>query len=199
MLLNRLIQIETERTLIRIVGPDDLPDLLEINSSDEVTRYVPYKTWVTAADSHAWLERMERLQAGGDTLQLVIALRDTGQVIGACLLFAFDAASSRAEIGYVLGRQYWGRGYMHEAIGAVMRFVFERLGLRRLEATIDPRNAASLKLVQRLGFASEGLRRQRVLMKGTLVDQSLFGCLREDWLAAMSSDREGSSPCHIPF
>ncbi len=187
MLLNRLIRIETERTLVRIVGPEDLPDLLEINASDEVTRYVPYKTWATTADSHAWLERMEKLQAAGDTLQLVIARRDTGQVIGACLLFAFDAISSRAEIGYVLGRQHWGQGYMHEAIGAVMRFVFEQLGLRRLEATIDPRNVASLKLVQRLGFANEGVRRQRVLMKGALVDQALFGCLREDWLAARRS------------
>ena len=58
MLLNRLIRIETERTLVRIVGPEDLPDLLEINASDEVTRYVPYKTWATTADStpgwNAW-------------------------------------------------------------------------------------------------------------------------------------------------
>lgn len=190
MLLNRLIKIETERTLIRVVEPNDLPDLLEINASDEVTRYVPYKTWVTTADSHAWLERMEKLQAGGDALQLVIVLRDTGHVVGACLLFAFDETSSRAEIGYVLGRRHWGHGYMHEAIQAVMAFVFEQLGLRRLEATIDPRNSASVKLIERLGFASEGTRRQRVLMKGALVDQSLFGCLREDWLATLNSSRQ---------
>ena len=184
MLLDRLIKIDTERTLIRIVGPQDLPDLLEINSSDEVTQYVPYKTWVTAADSQAWLERMEKLQAGGDTLQLVIVARDSEQVIGACLLFGFDQVSSRAEIGYVLGRRHWGKGLMSEAIRAVVRFVFAELELRRLEATVDPRNHASMKLLEQLGFAPEGTRRQRVLMKGHLVDQRLYGYLREDWISA---------------
>ena len=181
MLLNRLIKIDTERLLIRVVAPCDLPALLEINSKDEITRYVPYKTWVTTADSVAWLERMEKLQAAGGVVQMVIVERQSQQVIGACLLFAYDEASSRAEIGYVLGRPYWGQGLMIEAIDAVVKFGFEQLGLRRLEATVDPRNAASLKLIERLGFSNEGTRRQRVLMKGMLVDQRLYGLLQDEW------------------
>ena len=192
MLLNQLIKFETERLLIRVVETRDLPDLLEINSTDEVTRYVPYKTWGSTADSEAWFERMATLQSSGTAVQLVLALRDSGRVIGACLIFAFDEVSLRAEIGYVLGVRDSGRGYMAEAVSAVVAFAFEELGMRRLEATIDPRNGASVKLIERMGFNHEGTRRQRVLMKGTLVDQSLYGCLRDDWIAVRRGSEQGT-------
>jgi len=83
----------------------------------------------------------------------------------------------------VLGRKHWGAGYMLEAMRGLVRFAFEEMQLRRLEAEIDPRNAASAKLLERLGFVREGLLRQRWDLKGEVTDSGLYGLLRAEWAA----------------
>jgi RimJ/RimL family protein N-acetyltransferase len=123
------------------------------------------------------------MYAIGEAGQFVIVLREADAIVGTCLLFRFERASARAEIGYVLARKYWGAGYMLEAMRAFVAFAFDRLGVRRLEATVDPRNAASARVVERLGFVKEGLLRERSVMKGEITDSSLYGLLRADWLA----------------
>jgi ribosomal-protein-alanine N-acetyltransferase len=114
--------------------------------------------------------------------------RESNRVIGTCLLFRFDEPSARAEIGYVLAQEFWGAGHMLEAMKAFVAFAFEQVGLRRLEAEIDPRNGTSAKLLERLGFVREGLLRQRWAMKGEVTDSSLYGLLRTEW-AAFSAER----------
>lgn len=181
MPLTTYATLQTPRLTVRVAELQDLPALMDINGDDEVTRFLPYTTWADIADSKAWFERMAVLQAKGDALQLVVVLRQSARPIGTCLLFAFDAPNSRAEIGFVLGRQHWGHGYMREAAEAVMRCAFTTMGLRRLEATIDCRNVASARLLERLGFVREGTQRQRSVTKGCLVDWGLYACLHSDW------------------
>jgi len=90
----------------------------------------------------------------------------------------------RAEIGYILGRAHWSRGYVSEALPALIDHGFETLGLNRLEADIDPRNAASARVLMRLGFVQEGLLRERWVVRGEPSDSALYGLLLEDWLDA---------------
>jgi RimJ/RimL family protein N-acetyltransferase len=170
--------LRTRRLAIRRVERSDLPDLLIVNGDDAVTRYLPYATWRTLADGEAWFERMVALQAAGGTAQYVIELLDARRVIGSCLLFRHEAASARAEIGYVLGREHWGQGLMLEAMRGFVDHAFGPLALRRLEADVDPRNSASVRLLDRLGFAREGLLRQRWVTKGEVSDSALYGLLR---------------------
>ena len=173
--------VQTSRLTIRLVTQADLPALLEYNSDDTVTRYLPYASWKGMADAHEWLGRAEARLAAREALQFVAVLRETGGVIGSCLLFHFDESSRRAEIGYLLGRKHWGAGYMLEAMEALVDFAFAHMNLRRLEAEIDPRNTASAKLLERLGFAREGVLRERWDLKGELSDSGLYGMLRADW------------------
>jgi len=172
--------IRTPRLDIRLVGGPDLPALLEINADDVATRYLPYESWRGMEDAQAWFDRATARLAAREAAQFVIVLRETGDVIGSCLLFKFDEASARAEVGYVLGRQYWGTGYMFEAMKALVDYAFEELGLRRLEAEIDPRNTASARLLERLRFTREGLLRERWNSKGEISDSGLYGLLRAD-------------------
>jgi [ribosomal protein S5]-alanine N-acetyltransferase len=182
--------IETSRLTIRLVTAADLPELLEFNSDDAVTRYLPYENWKGMADAQEWLGRAETRLAAGEALQFVAELRETGNVIGSCLLFHFEKASNRAEVGYLLGRKYWGAGYMAEAMQALVGFAFAEMGLRRLEAEIDPRNTASAKLLGRLGFAREGMLRQRWDLKGEVTDSGLYGLLRADWIRLTPQPRK---------
>jgi RimJ/RimL family protein N-acetyltransferase len=173
--------IDTERLVVRMACETDLPALLEVNRDAEVTALLPYATWTSMADAEAWYRRMTDIQASGSALQFVVASRSTGTAIGTCLLFRFEQASARAELGYVLGRAHWGRGLMQEALGALIDCAFGAIGLRRLEAEVDPRNPASARLLGRLGFTKEGLLRQRWFSKGEARDVEMYGLLRHEW------------------
>lgn len=178
MALGPDVPVRTERLTIRRVQPADLGDLLVVNGDDAVTRFLPYATWQSAADAQSWYDRMAALQAAGGTAQYVIEHRELARVIGSCLLFRHEPTSGRAEIGYVLGRAHWGQGLMLEAMRGFVGHAFGPLGLRRLEADVNPLNEASVRLLERLGFVREGLLRQRWVTKGEVGDSLLFGLLR---------------------
>ncbi|HUG24376.1 GNAT family N-acetyltransferase [Piscinibacter sp.] len=175
------LPIESERLRLRLVETDDLPALLRIHAVDEVTRFLPYTTWTGIADAQAWYARAVARHEDGSALQFVIVEKATGEVVGTSLLFRFDTDSARAEVGYALGRPHWGRGFMHEALGALIGFAFGTLALRRLEAEVDPRNLASDRVLIRLGFTREGLLRQRWVAKGEAKDTHIYGLLRGEW------------------
>lgn len=181
--------IETERLSVRPVVASDLPALLEVNRDPEVTRYLPYDAWTGAAEGEAWFARMEKLVAGRDACQFVIVERGLDRAIGTCLVFRYSTRDQLAEIGYVLGRASWGRGYMLEALTALIGAAFNSAYLRRLEANVAGPNLASLKLLERLGFVHEGLRRERWIARGEVTDCAVFGLLRADWEA-----RRGRQP-----
>ncbi len=176
--------IRSERLRLRPVATADLPDLLAVNGDDEVTRFLPYASWRGLDDGHAWLARMEALQAEGSGRQLVIERSADGRVLGGVLLFRHDAASARVELGYVLGRAHWRCGYAREALGAVCRTAFAGLGIRRIEAEVNPENTASCRLLRALGFVHEGRLRQRWVGKdGRPYDTDLYGALASEWRA----------------
>lgn len=173
--------LDTPRLRVRPVVETDLPDLLTVNADPEVTRFLPYPAWTSLADGQAWFERMAALQAAGSAWQLVVIDKASNAAIGTCLLFRFEPASGRAEIGYVLGRAHWGRGCMAEALGAVISHAFGAAGLRRLEAEVNPANTASTRLLRKLGFTQEGVLRQRWVTRGVPYDVAVFGLLSHEW------------------
>jgi ribosomal-protein-alanine N-acetyltransferase len=183
MPLERPTPIETARLRVRLVEETDLADLFAVNGDPEVTRFLPYATWESPASGNAWYKRMMDLQATDTALQFVVVRKDLEKAIGTCLVFRHDEPSARAELGFVLGRAHWGAGYMTEALTALIDCAFENMGMRRLEAEVNPRNIASGQLLRRLGFVREGLLRQRWVSKGTAHDVETYGLLHDDWAA----------------
>lgn len=175
-------EIRTARLLVRAVAESDLADLLEVNGDDEVTRYLPYSTWRCHDDAVAWLGRVQGLCATGTARQLVVERQSDGRVIGTVLVFHFDEPSARAEIGYVVGRACWRRGYAREALQAVCRHAFTEIGIRRIEAEARPDNVASNELLLSLGFTHEGRLRRRWVAKDEAYDTNIYGCLAGEWL-----------------
>src|SRR5690606_20120061 len=92
-----------------------------------------------------------------------------------------DRQTRRAEVGFMLGRAHWGRGFAQEAVRAVLRFAFDRMDLHRVEADTHPDNAASLRLLERLGFRREGHLRERWFTFGAWSDSVLLGLLRSEF------------------
>jgi [ribosomal protein S5]-alanine N-acetyltransferase len=184
--------LSSRRLAVRAVRAADLPGLLAINGDPEVTRFLPYATWRSLADATAWLERMEALASSGTGQQLVVMRNEDSRIVGTVLLFRFDEGSARLEIGYVLGRAFWGQGLMHEALGCVCEHAFTALPVRRIEAEVDTDNVASNRLLERLGFAREGTLRQRWVANGVAYDTNFYGCLAEEWQRSTHAARSGA-------
>ena len=145
---------KAQRVIVRPIEESDLDALMDVNGDDEVTRYLPYDTWQSPEDARKWYDRMMGLQAKGDAEQYVIADRASNRAIGTALLFRFDEKREYAEFGYTLARSHWGKGLAHEALAALIAGA-ERQGIRTLRAVIESPNAASRRLIGRLGFTQE--------------------------------------------
>ncbi len=178
---DRLPTLPAGRLRLRWLEPRDVDALLEVFGDPAVMRYwssPPLRDRRAAedllAEIRSYFERRELFQWG-------VALAESDRVIGTCTLAWLHAESRRAELGFALGRTHWGHGYMSEALVALLDFAFGPLGLRRLEADIDPRNESSLRLVERLGFRREGLLRERWLTAGEVQDSLFFGLLGREW------------------
>ena len=172
--------IEAPRLRLVPVADAHLDDLMAVNGDDEVTRFVPYATWRSRADAESWLARMAKIVETGTAHQLVVLRRDDARSIGTLLLFRHDEGSKRIELGYALGRAWWGQGLMREAVDAACGHAFTALGIRRIEAEVNPANTASCALLARVGFVHEGTARQRYTGKGATYDVNLYGLLASD-------------------
>ena len=84
-------------------------------------------------------------------------------------------------MGYELHLDAWGKGYMNEALQAVLTYGFSNLGLNRVEADIHPDNVGSAKVVERLGFKKEGHLRERWIVGDEVSDSTIYGLLLSDW------------------
>lgn len=109
-------------------------------------------------------------------------------LMGVISLSDLNFEHGRAELGYWLGRPFWGCGYMHEAASIMVDFGFGR-GLKRIYATISGQNLRSESLLARLGFQWEGCLRRHITKNGHSLDQKLFGLLKSDFPSAIKSGR----------
>lgn len=196
---DHLPAIAGERVRLRWVEEADVPALLEIFGDAEVMRYWSHGPFTSMDDARDYLRKIRECFAKRELFQWGIELIDSaeggdggegGQIIGTCTLAHLDAEHRRAELGFALAKAHWGKGYMAEALPALVRFAFEELDLHRLTADADPRNHASIRVLSRLGFRPEGILREHYLLHGEKQDAVLFGMLRSEWQAAGESRSE---------
>ncbi|CAN5826363.1 GNAT family N-acetyltransferase [soil metagenome] len=183
--------INASRVSLRWISEEDVDALYRIFSHKEVMRY-----WSTPplADRNAAVKLLHEIHDGFRRRALLkwgIARRRDDALIGTATLFNLDLDNHRAEIGYGLDRAAWGKGYMNEALQALLAFAFEELALHRIEADVDPRNRNSIRTVERLGFKQEGYLRERWQVNGEIQDSLFYGLLRPEWgatsVASLSS------------
>lgn len=171
--------IETSRLAMRYLRADDVGALMPILSDADVTRYLSYTPWVSEEEGKAWCHEFAETNRVGSTAWFLFTEKASGRVIGNCVLFNHEAACGRAELGYMLGREYWRKGFAYEAASALIHHGFQRCGLQRIEAQIHVANIASQQLAIKLGFQREGLMRKRLINgDGVPHDVFMFGLLR---------------------
>ena len=178
--------LDLERVRLRRIERSDGDTLYDIHSNDDVARYMARPAMRRREEADELIDRVHKGYETNTILQLAIERKSDEALLGYCLLFNFNERCPRAEIGYALGRPHWGRGYMHEALVALVELAFGRLELNRLEADIDPRNGPSARSLERLGFEKEGVLRERWKINGELSDSLILGLLKREWLSRPS-------------
>ncbi|HET7065201.1 MAG TPA: GNAT family N-acetyltransferase [Rudaea sp.] len=177
------VTLRTDRLLLRPLREADAPAIFAIRSDPTIMRYASSLPLTSLDQAEAFITRETAGMAAGESLRLGLQRLEGDALIGTCILFHMNSQCRRAELGYELRHDAWGRGYMHEALVALLDFGFAELQLNRVEADIDPRNEASARSLERLGFTREGLLRQRWIVDGEVSDSALYGLLLGDWQA----------------
>jgi ribosomal-protein-alanine N-acetyltransferase len=168
--------------VLRWITLDDTASVLELFSDIEVIRYTTIQRMESEADSRGFIAEIHESFAAGTLYQWGAEV--DGRIAGICTLAGIDRMHRRASLGFALAREFWGRRVMSRAVPLVLDFGFHVLALHRIEADADPRNTASIRLLERLGFVHEGHLRERYFQLGEAQDAVVFGMLRSEWRRA---------------
>jgi RimJ/RimL family protein N-acetyltransferase len=180
---NGLNVIETERLILRPLTVEDLEDVHAYQSLDEATRYVPFaaRTLPQVLEALGRQKSAAELKQAGDFIIWGQVLKSTGRVIGQSNLGIENLDDLHAEFGYLLHPNYWGQGFATEASRAVLKYAFEVAKMRRVTAIIDHRNAASIRVAERLGMRREATFVDYTKLKGEWVTEHIFALLETEW------------------
>lgn len=175
--------LETARLYLRAPLADT--DARVVNESirrshEELKRWLPFAQDVpTLSETEANLQRAQELYGTGESFRYLIFLRETGTFVGTVSLFGIDGDVPQAEIGYWLDSTHTGRGYMTEAVEAIVRFGCAQFDFKRIEIRCESTNEGSRLIPERLGFQLEGMLRNEDLSADgmRLTDTAVYGLL----------------------
>ena len=153
--------IQTERLILRKPCMEDALAIFEGYAQDpEVTRYLVWKPHRNIRDTEEFLLACGQLWRTGKDFAYSITLKEDDKLIG---MFGLHPMNLKIEVGYALAHPYWGKGYMTEALCAVIDWAFTQPDIFRVQATCDVDNLGSARVMKKAGMEREGLLRRYIL------------------------------------
>jgi RimJ/RimL family protein N-acetyltransferase len=173
--------LETDRLILREFQESDFEDVYEYASNPEVARFT-IRGVINEQETREFLKRQIHHQSEDPRriFDFALVLKDSIRLIGACGLH-LNAGIKDALMGYVLNRKYWNQGYMTEAAKRIVQFGFEELGLKRIYASCDPANTASVRIMEKIGMKFEGRQREEKFTRGNWRLSLLYAILETQW------------------
>ena len=175
-------EIKTSQLLLNLPTEKDLVDFLaQINSTDEYSKNlfnIPYP--FPKENALKWLQNCAIGIESGETIRFAIREKEVGKLIGTIGLH-LNKEHQKAELGYWLGKNFWRKGYLTEALKAVLEFGFKELNLNKIYATHFLFNPNSGKVMLKAGMKFEGLQKQEYLQHGEFLDVNRYSLLKQDF------------------
>jgi len=171
----------TVRLRLRPFGDADADDLFALHSSAHVLRYWDAPPWSDRARAERFITACRQMAEDGTGARLAVVRVADETFIGWCGVQGRNPEHRSASLGYCYTESAWGYGYATEAARELLRWSFATLDLNRVQAEVDTRNAASARVLEKLGFAREGTLRENCVVNGEVSDSWVYGLIRRDW------------------
>jgi len=175
--------LHTPRLRLRPFADEDADVLFALHSDAYVLRYWDAPPWREPARAERFIAACRQLAQDGTGMRLAIERISDATFIGWCGVTRWNPDYRSAALGYCLAAPAWGHGYATEAADALLRWAYETWDLNRVQAEADTRNAASARVLEKLGFVREGTLREDCIVDGEVSDSWVYGLLRHEWLA----------------
>jgi ribosomal-protein-alanine N-acetyltransferase len=174
-------ELHTPRLRLRALTPADAPALLRIHADTDWMRWYGIDPVRDLSEAEQLAELFAGWFASGAGFRWGLEKKDDGALIGSCGLFRWNRSWRNCALSYEIARDCRRRGYMREALSAVLDYGFDFMQLHRIQAETHPDNAASIALATRLGFRFEGVHREQGYWNGRFHDLHCYALLEQDW------------------
>ena len=170
-------ELKTKRLLLRKFRKEDVFDVLEFGSDKETLKYL---IWEGVKTEEEALESIVGYYWSTPGI-FAIELKENQKCIG-CIDLRLKAEHEKSSFGFVLNRGYWNKGYMSEALAAVLELCFDKLDLNRVESCHYVGNEGSGRVMEKCGMKLEGVSKQGDKVKSVFRDVVYYGIVKEDWI-----------------
>jgi len=176
------IQINSDRLFLRPIQMEDAESVFQYRSNAQVNQY---QGWIpkTIEDVHEFITNKvsNEINLQGTWFQFVIIIKDDNKLIGDIGVHFHASDTTQVEMGCTLNQEYHGKGFAFEAVQSIINYLFDDLGKRRIIASIDSRNQASIRLIERLGFRKKAHIKEIPAQNNECADDLIYAILKDDW------------------
>ncbi|KRF62627.1 acetyltransferase [Bacillus sp. Soil768D1] len=172
--------LETERLILREITKEDAEGIFACFSNENVTRYYGQETLENIEEAEKFVDFFSNNYNEKRGIRWGIEKRETKGIIGTIGFNAWLPKHKRAEIGYEIHPEQWGKGYASEAVSRVLTYGFDVMNLTRIGAVVFLNNEASNKLLTNIGFQKEGVLKKYMYQNGVAHDTYVYSLLRNN-------------------
>jgi [ribosomal protein S5]-alanine N-acetyltransferase len=173
-------EIITDRLLLSSIQKEDAPELLLLRSSEKVMEYIDKERTKTLEETAALIKRITDDVINNEGITWKISVKENPEkLIGSIGFWRIIKPHYRAEVGYMLHPDFWKTGLMKEALQAVIDFGFNTIHLHSIEAHINPGNAASAGLLEKLNFVREAYFKEDYFFRGKFLDSAIYSLINK--------------------
>ncbi|MFD3158009.1 GNAT family N-acetyltransferase [Haloimpatiens sp. FM7330] len=174
--------IETKRIVLRKLVIEDAENIFKNWASlEETMKYLPWEPSKSIEQVKVRLQNWINLYSNNTFFQWGIELKSSKELIGIINLHEVDVNNQSAETSYILAKKYWNKGFMTEALQAVLNFGFEDIGLNRINAEYYDGNISSEKVMLKNNLQYEGVAKEKYLKKGKFYNAIQYALTKKEW------------------
>lgn len=166
---------------LRKISKSDAESIYQNAKDKDICRGVPLPMPYTLKSAEEFIKLTQKYWKNKSEAQFGIEDKETGKIIGMIGLMNLDFKAKKAEVGYWVGKKYWGKGIAKEALKLILKYAFKDLKLNRVYAKVASMNVPSCKLLKKCNFKLEGRLRKDGKFKGKWDDLLIFGILKEEY------------------
>lgn len=171
-------EIKTNRLLLRRMTDADAPALLFMRSDERVMKYIGRERMKTLEEATGFIQKINASVQVNESIMWAITLAEhPGSMIGTICFWNILKDHYRAEVGYMLHPDFWGKGIMKEAVLATIEFGFNAVKLHSIEGHINPENTVSGIVLEKCGFIKEAYFKENFYFKGKFSDSAVYSLL----------------------